>query len=534
MPSLRRQEPLRRPAPDHRVTAEAPSDELPNPLESKRRELKEKAITDVIAGRAQPQERNGSTVVKVGETSERGRGSDKGHRDQYVELENEGTDRVFTLLVEFGNQRHPDYPDQDTDPDTPGPARFDGPLHNEIPEPDRTVDNTTHVAARLQQRLLPEPVLRHRKGRRVTEDLLREAVVGPLLRVAATPPLGSPFRTTRRATAAPTGLHRCDDIVCDNTWNLVEDGMNPGWTRPQAAGRTPAQIKAELATYDIHDRYDFDGDGNFNEPDGYVDHLQIVHAGGDQADGDPHPGRGRHLEPPLVRLRHRPRASPARQATRHGGKPVGDTGIWAGDYTIQAENSGLSTIAHEYGHDLGLPDHYDTAGGQNGVEWWTLMAQSRLNAKGEPIGTRAGDLSAWDKLQLGWLDYEVVVAGQTRTARPRADEYNSPKAQGVVVVLPDKTVTDEYGDPFAGERMWWSGKGDDLENTMTQEVDLTGVVHRGARPEGPLRDRSRVRLPVRAGVDGRHHVDQPRRHGRRRAVHPRRQRPTRHRRVVGG
>ena len=37
------------------------------------------------------------------------------------------------MLAEFGNQRHPDYPDQDTDPDTPGPAMFDGPLHNADP-----------------------------------------------------------------------------------------------------------------------------------------------------------------------------------------------------------------------------------------------------------------------------------------------------------------------------------------------------------------------------------------------------------------
>src|SRR3712207_8461791 len=37
----------------------------------------------------------------------------------------------------------PDYPDQDTDPDTPGPLRFDGPLHNEIPQPDRERDNST-------------------------------------------------------------------------------------------------------------------------------------------------------------------------------------------------------------------------------------------------------------------------------------------------------------------------------------------------------------------------------------------------------
>lgn len=47
------------------------------------------------------------------------------------------------MLAEFGNERHPNYPDQDTSPNFPGPARFDGPLHNEIPAPDRSVDNST-------------------------------------------------------------------------------------------------------------------------------------------------------------------------------------------------------------------------------------------------------------------------------------------------------------------------------------------------------------------------------------------------------
>ena len=52
------------------------------------------------------------------------------------------------------------------------------------------------------------------------------------------------------------------------------------------------------------------------------------------------------------------------------------------------------------------------------------------------IGTRAADLGAWDKLQLGWLDYEVVPAGTTRALDLGPHEYNSAKAQGVVVPLP--------------------------------------------------------------------------------------------------
>ena len=142
---------------------------------------------------------------------------------------------------------------------------------------------------------------------------------------------------------------------------------------------------------------------------------------------------------------------------------------------MQPENGGLSTIAHEYGHDLGLPDHYDTAGGQNGVEWWTLMAQSRLSAKGEPIGTRAGDLSAWDKLQLGWLDYEVAVAGQTRTLELGPQEYNKDQGRRLVDVLPEKTVTFDYGDPFAGERHVVVGQGRQPEQHDDPRVDLTGA-----------------------------------------------------------
>ena len=96
-------------------------------------------------------------------------------------------------------------------------------------------------------------------------------------------------------------------------------------------------------------------------------------------------------------------------------------------------------------------------------------------ALASPIGTRAGDLSAWDKLQLGWLDYELVGAGQSRTLDLGPHEYNSAKARAAVVILPDKTVTNEYGAPFAGENMWWSDSGDDLENTMSRPVDLTAA-----------------------------------------------------------
>ena len=131
------------------------------------------------------------------------------------------------ILAEFGEERHPSYPDQDTDPNTPGPVRFDGPLHNEIPEPDRTVDNST----------VWQP------------DYNREH-----------------YQRLYFGRTPPTSGSRISG-------------------RPDRRGdRRRAGDLRRLGPLRLH------GDGNFNEPDGYIDHFQIVHAGGDQADGDPWQG----------------------------------------------------------------------------------------------------------------------------------------------------------------------------------------------------------------------------------------------------
>jgi immune inhibitor A len=91
------------------------------------------------------------------------------------------------------------------------------------------------------------------------------------------------------------------------------------------------------------------------------------------------------------------------------------------------------------------------------------------------IGTRAADLGAWEKMQLGWFDYEVAVAGQTRRLWLGPHEYNSDRPQGLVVVLPPKEVSTDLGAPASGEAQWWSGSGDNLDHTLTRAVDLTGV-----------------------------------------------------------
>ena len=480
--------------------AAAVADDLPNPDAEKQRALRESAIQEILNGDLKATSRNGSQVAKVGRKSAQLSRSDLARQrrgeqvkqrriDQYVELRREQTDRVFVLLVEFGNLRHPNYPDRDTDPDTPGPSRFDGPLHNQIPEPDRTRDNSTiwqaDYSADYFRRLyfgtgagvesLKTYYQKQSSGRYSVEGTVTDWVK---------------VRYNEARYGRSNG-YPCASNVCTNTWNLVQDGMNQWVADQQAAGRTPDQIRADLASYDQWDRYDFDGDGNFNERDGYIDHLQIVHAGGDQADGDPYQGEDAiwsHRWKAFQNTGQGPTGNP------DGGTQVGSTGIWAADYTVQAENGGLSTIAHEYGHDLGLPDHYDTAGGgDNPVNWWTLMAQSRARAKDDlGIGTRPADLGVWDKLQMGWLDYEVAVAGQEWTYRMGPHEYNSRKPQALVVVLPQQQVTSSLVAPASGSRQWWSGSDDDYTATLARSVAL---------PAGPAQLAFKANFDIEEGYD---------------------------------
>ncbi|GAA0208099.1 immune inhibitor A [Saccharothrix mutabilis subsp. mutabilis] len=448
-----------------RATAEQPqrvTDELPHPLEDKRRALKREALAKVLTGEATAEQRDGSRVVRLG--------GKNGKVDQYVELERQKTDKVFVVLAEFGDERHPQYPDQDTAPATPGPRRFDGPAHNAIPEPDRSVDNTTIWHPDFSREHFEDLYFATEPGANSVANYFDQQSSGRYT-VEGTVTDWVKVRYNEARYGRSNG-YPCGGNVCNNSYDLVRDAVAQWFADQRAAGRSTDDIRAQLAEYDTWDRYDFDADGEFSEPDGYLDHFQVVHAGGDQADGDPWQGEDAIWS-------HRGYAfknyNSGPGGNKLGGAPIGDTGLWVGDYTMQPENGGVSVFAHEYGHDLGLPDHYDTSGGgTNGVNWWSLMGQTRVGVGNEPPGTRANELSAWDKLQLGWLDYEVAVAGQERVFDLGPHEYNSAKAQGLVVVLPDVSKTFDHGDPFAGSKMWWSDKGNDLDHSMTRPLDLTG------------------------------------------------------------
>ena len=165
------------------------------------------------------------------------------------------------------------------------------------------------------------------------------------------------------------------------------------------------------------------------------------------------------------------------QDNLYGGTQIGDSGVWIGDYTVEPENGGLGVFAHEFGHDLGLPDYYDTAGGENGTAFWTLMSSgSWLNegaAAGDAIGTTPGGFGPEEKLFLGWLDYTEVEKGESGqfTLSP-SEQTNENADQAIKVNLPNSTRTDQYVTPKEGAHSWWSGRGDELSNTLTRTLTL--------------------------------------------------------------
>ncbi|MER7330642.1 MULTISPECIES: immune inhibitor A domain-containing protein [unclassified Micromonospora] len=424
-------------------------DNLPDPKSDQQRELRKKAIADLLSGKAKLQTRNGSKVIQVKD-------------DLFVEYQQAPkTDPIFTMLVEFGDQ---------TDPRTGGTA---GPLRNQIAEPDRnwdgsgSDDNSTlwrpdFNRAHYQDMMFgPGESMRDfyykQSGGRYTVN----GDVSDWVKV--------PYNEARYGSNAIS--------EADGYWNFIKDSATAWYQSEVAAGKTPEQIKQYLAQFDIWDRYDFDGDGDFNEPDGYIDHFQAVHAGEGEEAGGGAQGEDAiwsHRWGAFTNLEGV--AGPTGNLS--GGVQIGDTGMWIRDYTTEPENGGLGVFAHEYGHDLGLPDYYDTAGGDNGVGFWSLMASGSWLGHGkDDIGSTPGYMDPYSKLFLGWLNYSVVEenSGTTQVTLGPAGDSDGPKAQAVVVNLPAQTQTTEYNTPFAGSYEWWSGSADDLKNSLTRTLDLTGA-----------------------------------------------------------
>lgn len=121
-------------------------------------------------------------------------------------------------------------------------------------------------------------------------------------------------------------------------------------------------------------------------------------------------------------------------------------GIQVRRYTIEPELLGktgtmstIGVICHEFGHNLGAPDFYDTdysssGGDYSGTGLWDLMGSGAWNGNS---GDRPAGINMWQKIQLGWV--EPTLLDTTRRVE------SMPSAHGNAVAYRfDTTVPGEY------------------------------------------------------------------------------------------
>ena len=262
--------------------------------------------------------------------------------------------------------------------------------------------------------------------------------------------------------------------------NTSDNDSNPRALVMEALLAAAQDPTVNLLDYDQEDRYDLDGDGNYREPDGLIDHLMVVHSSvGEEAGGG-------QLEDDAI-WSHRWNLggvypiedSPTPEVDYFG---VGT--MYAYDYTIEPADGAAGVFAHEYGHDLGLPDEYDTiySGAGEAVSYWSIMSSGSW--AGKIPGTEPTGFSAWSKEFLqatmpgsNWLTGKTIHADEVTTTGSEVllDQANSKGTNEDVVRvnLPDKVNV--INTPKEGQFEYYGGKGDEIDHTMVTSVDLTNA-----------------------------------------------------------
>ncbi|WP_323846825.1 immune inhibitor A domain-containing protein [Microbulbifer magnicolonia] len=235
-----------------------------------------------------------------------------------------------------------------------------------------------------------------------------------------------------------------------------------------------ADPEVNLSDFDIEDRYDLDGDGNYWEADGLVDHVMIFHSSvGEEAGG------GQLGEDAIWAHRWNLGGIFAIPGTES------EVDYWEGsmaayDYTIQPADAAAGVVSHEYGHDLGLPDEYDTqyTGRGEPVSAWSVMSNGSW--AGVVPGSEPTGFSAWAKEFLqhnhggNWLRGTTIALEEIPAAGLEAllDEavHKGTNNDALRIDLPKKPVIVTI--PTSGEYAYFSGSGDNLQNYMLVPVDL--------------------------------------------------------------
>lgn len=139
-----------------------------------------------------------------------------------------------------------------------------------------------------------------------------------------------------------------------------------------------------------YSNYDWDGDGE-------VEHIYVIHSGYDEAQSSKRNDIWSHAWT-LTEAKDE----------GDGNGPVTVDGVRVDSYATSSELrnktgtqiAGIGTACHEFSHCFGLPDFYDTAGYNFGMNSWDILDYGSYNGNG---GTPAG-YTSYERMFCGWLD----------------------------------------------------------------------------------------------------------------------------------
>ena len=245
------------------------TDNFPTTLGDAQAKLTEDAVKQLVTGDARTTTVKGNRVIKLDAKDRKG-------QTRYVNYPTEREEDIFTILTDFGDKVY--------SPATGGTA---GPVHNSIPEPDRkwdgnaTDDNSTYWTKNFDRQHYMDMMFG--AGESFKDFYLKQSNGRFLAKGDVSNWVTVPYNEARYGHNPKPNDGTSE---AGGYWNYIRDTAAAWYADQVKQGKSLAEIKTYLAQFDKVDRYDFDHDGDFNEPDGYIDHFQAIHAGeGEEAGG---------------------------------------------------------------------------------------------------------------------------------------------------------------------------------------------------------------------------------------------------------
>jgi immune inhibitor A len=237
----------------------------------------------------------------------------------------------------------------------------------------------------------------------------------------------------------------------------------------EALDKVAADKNFDLADYDHKDNF-----SGAMTPDGIIDHIIIVHAGVGQETGT--------LDTNTI-WSHSSLVYDVvnNEAYPHIFKDYkGRTwGSWG--YTTNPEDGAAGVFIHEFGHDLGVPDEYDTnyTGSGSAVGDWSIMCNGSWTGKiggTEPSGFSPEHKQYFQARYGGnWISGQTIKLEDINAQGMDflVDQANSRGTNNDVIRIDLPKSERKINEVIEGKYDYYGGKDSNLNSSMSTTVDLT-------------------------------------------------------------